>query len=62
MHSVTGRVRRCDQHGCRSAEAAAAPTHKPLERALPPRKPGEAPWGAKDYDNPRRARARELFA
>lgn len=59
---VVEAVRLFDHYEFRLAQKDAEEAQTQLSLSRPPRKAGEEPWWAKDYDNPRRARDRELFA
>jgi len=59
---VVEAVRLFDHYEFRLAQKDAEEAQTELSLARPPRKAGEEPWWAKDYENPRRARDRELFA
>ncbi len=51
-----------DHYHFRVTQKEAKKAKKTLQLARPPRKPGETPWFADDYEDPRRIRDRELFA
>ena len=51
-----------DHYHFRVLQKTAKKEKKKLELALPPRKPGEQPWWAEDYTDPRKIRDRELFS
>jgi phosphatidylserine/phosphatidylglycerophosphate/cardiolipin synthase-like enzyme len=51
-----------DHYHFRVVQKAAKKAKKKLQLAKPPRKPGEKPWFADDYKDPRKIRDRELFA
>ena len=51
-----------DHYHFRVVQLEAKKAKKKLELAKPPRKPREKAWWAKDYENVRRIRDRELFA
>jgi phosphatidylserine/phosphatidylglycerophosphate/cardiolipin synthase-like enzyme len=55
-------VRIFDHYHFRVAQLEAKKAKKRLSLAKPPRKPKEKPWWAKDYEQARRIRDRELFA
>jgi phosphatidylserine/phosphatidylglycerophosphate/cardiolipin synthase-like enzyme len=59
---VVEAIRLFDHYEFRLVQQDAKKAKKQLSLTRPPRKPGEEPWWAKDYDDPRRARDRELFA
>lgn len=59
---VVEAVRLFDHYEFRLAQKDAEEAQTQLSLARPPRKAGDEAWWAKDYDNPRRARDRELFA
>jgi hypothetical protein len=51
-----------DHYHFRVVQKEAKKAKKKLELHKPPRKPGEQPWFADDYTDPRKIRDRELFA
>lgn len=59
---VVEALRMFDHYHFRVMQQEAKKAKKPLVLAEPPRKPGEEPWWAEDYSDPRKIRDRELFA
>ena len=59
---VVEAVRIFDHYHFRVVQADARTARKKLQLAKRPRKPGERPWWAEDYINPRKILDRELFA
>ncbi len=59
---VVEALRIFDHYHFRVAQQEAKKTKKPLVLAKPPRNPGEVPWWAEDYTDPRKIRDRKLFA
>lgn len=55
-------LRLFDAYHFRVAMESARRTGQPLALRRPPRQAGEVPWWQEDWDNPRKARDRELFA
>jgi phosphatidylserine/phosphatidylglycerophosphate/cardiolipin synthase-like enzyme len=51
-----------DHYHFRVTQKEAKKAKRNLQLAKPPRKPGEKPWFAEDYMDPRKIRDRELFA
>ncbi len=51
-----------DHYHFRVTQKEAKKAKKKLQLVKPPRKPGEKPWFAEDYTDPRKIRDRELFA
>jgi phosphatidylserine/phosphatidylglycerophosphate/cardiolipin synthase-like enzyme len=59
---VVEALRIFDHYHFRVAQQEAKKRREKLMLARPPRKPGETPWWAEDYADPRKIRDRELFA
>ena len=51
-----------DHYHFRVTQMEAKKAKKKLQLLKPPRKPGEKPWFAEDFTDPRKIRDRELFA
>ncbi len=59
---VVEAIRIFDHYHFRVLQQEAKEAKTKLQLAKPPRNPGEKPWWAEDYTNPRKIRDRELFA
>ena len=55
-------IRLFDHYHFRVTQQEAKKAKKKLQLKKPPREPGEKPWWARDYEDARRIRDRELFA
>ena len=55
-------LRLFDHYHFRANQQQAREARRTLSLLRPPRRPGETPWWADDYTNPRKIRDRELFA